>query len=226
MKLEKKIFIGGTLHLETGMRIGGSALGMGIGGADSPVIRDPLTNIPYVPGSSLKGKMRALYEKLYDKHAEKNPGSPCDCGKCEVCEIFGAGANVSLSPSRLIVHDAFMDEKSVLKLNESMNTDMPYTEVKTEVVLDRISSKANPRQIERVPAGTDFHYEMVLDIYKGDDETKYLNVIDECLRLVEDDYLGGSGTRGYGKISFRDKHLSYKDKSVYEGDNRAKEMEV
>lgn len=143
MKLEKKIFMKGKIVAVTGLHIGGSNQGLAIGGADSPVIRDPLTMVPYIPGSSLKGKMRSLLEKQLDKSPN---GRPCDCGSCVVCKIFGTSANKAKEPGRLIVRDAFMSNTSRNVLENSANTDMPYTEVKTEASIDRITSSANPRQ--------------------------------------------------------------------------------
>ena len=166
IKLDKKIFIKGQIITITGLHIGGSNLGMSIGGADSPVLRDPITNVPYIPGSSLKGKMRSLLEKEIGvlKYKTDDKGNlvldkdrqpitpPCNCGKCEACIIFGVSAgDKAEKPGRLIVRDAFMDPASIALLEKSSNTEMPYTEVKTEVNIDRITSKANPRQIERIP---------------------------------------------------------------------------
>ncbi len=223
MKLTKKIFLNCTITANTGMHIGGSNEGMTIGGADSPVLRDPITNIPYVPGSSLKGKMRSLLEKMSGKWGDR--GGPCECGECDICTVFGVSANIAKGPTRLQVRDAFMEKESADKLEESGNTDMPFTEVKTEVVIDRVTSAANPRQIERVPSGATFNCEMVLNIHDGDDETGYLNLIEKGIHLVEDDYLGGSGTRGYGKVSFSELKKSYKTEVEYSNDNKSLPLE-
>lgn len=219
MKLLKKIFINTTITAETGLHIGGSNMGMEIGGADSPVLRDPVSNIPYIPGSSLKGKMRSLLEKMNGKWGKE--GGPCECGECEICRVFGVSAHKAKSPSRLQVRDAFMVAESRQKLEHSSNTDMPYSEVKTEVVIDRVTSKAMPRQIERVPAGTSFNAELILNIYDGDNEQAFLSLIEKGIRLLADDYLGGSGTRGYGKVSFGELNKSFKTEKEYQGDNQA-----
>lgn len=228
MKLDKKVHIKGTIKAETGLHIGGSGQGMAIGGTDSPVLRDPITNVPYIPGSSLKGKMRSLLEKvtgnlnIHDRKAE-----PCKCGNCEVCVVFGVPAEAdSKLPGRLIVRDAFMKKDSVERLDKSANTDMPYTEVKTEVTIDRITSKANPRQIERVPAGAEFDMELVLNVYDEDNINEILNTVKTSLKLVEDDYLGGSGTRGYGQVKIDIENITYKDESIYAGDNVAQNLEA
>lgn len=222
MKLLKKIFINTTITAETGLHIGGSNMGMEIGGADSPVLRDPVSNIPYIPGSSLKGKMRSLLEKMNGKWGDK--GGPCECGECEICRVFGVSAHKAKSPSRLQVRDAFMVEESRQKLEQSSNTDMPYSEVKTEVVIDRVTSSAMPRQIERVPAGASFRAELVLNVHEGDDEQEFLSLLEQGLHLVEDDYLGGSGTRGYGKVSIGELNKSFKTVTEYQGDNQAQPL--
>ena len=228
MKLKKKVIISGSIKAITGLHIGGSGQGMAIGGADSPVLRDPITNVPYIPGSSLKGKMRSLLEKVSGQLTLKNgKAEPCKCGNCEVCTVFGVPAEAdSKLPGRLIVRDAFMKSASVELLDKSNNTDMPYTEVKTEVTIDRIMSKANPRQIERVPAGAEFDMTLILNVYDEDDVSALLNTVKTSLKLVEDDYLGGNGTRGYGQVKINIDDIKYKDESIYAGDNVALKLEV
>lgn len=230
-RITKKIFLKGTIRTQTGLHIGGSNLGMAIGGADSPVLRDPVTNIPYIPGSSLKGKMRSLLEKVTGNLTIKDgKAEPCKCGKCEICTVFGVPADVdskdSKLPGRLIVRDAFMKTESAELLDKSSNTDMPYTEVKTEVNIDRISSKANPRQIERVPAGAEFEMQLILNLYDTDELDLLLNTVKTALKLVEDDYLGGNGTRGYGQVKIDIGDILYKDESIYAGDNVAQKLEA
>jgi len=244
MKLQKKIFISGNITAISGLHIGGSNTEMSIGGADSPVIRDPLTNVPYIPGSSIKGKMRSLLEKVtpgltFNKSiGEKVKIHQCqveDAAQvCPICRLFGLPAEEKgATPPRLIVRDAMMEghddrdnkEKSYYKLANSKNTDMPYTEVKTEVVIDRVTSAAMPRQIERVPAGAVFGLEMILNIYDGDVEQELRNLVEEGKNLLNDDYLGGSGTRGYGKVEMTFDKQSYKNEEVYKGDNEALPLE-
>ena len=258
-KLNKKIFINGSIKAKTGLSVGGSSTGLEIGGADKVVVRNPLTNQPYIPGSSLKGKMRSLLEKFDDKMhitlsktnkagqvLEKNTynttqeipegafikngdvekiavaSMPCKCGTCMICQVFGVSAEDEGGPARLIVRDA--DLSNVDELEKSKNTDMPFTEVKTEVVIDRITSAATPRQFERVPAGAVFILNLVCNIYEGDSETDILNKVFEGLRLVQDDYLGGSGTRGYGQVKFNVESVKFKDQSCYENDTPAQEL--
>ena len=227
-KLIKKIFVSGTIDVKTGLSVGGGSIGLEIGGADKVVVRNPITNQPYIPGSSLKGKMRSLLEKLYGKFTAKqdNEGKtstmPCSCGKCMICKIFGVSAEAEGMPARLIVRDSEL--VNVEELEKSKNTDMPFTELKTEVVIDRITSAATPRQFERVPAGAKFSLNLVCNIYDGDVETDMLNKIFEGLSLVQDDYLGGSGTRGYGEVRFNIEALTCKDQSCYEKNSAAQKL--
>jgi CRISPR-associated RAMP protein, Csm3 family len=242
IKIEKKIFITGTIEAKTGLMVGGSSIGLEIGGADKVVIRNPLTNQPYIPGSSLKGKMRSLLEKttagisINKNITEKVRIHQCKDDTqniCDICKIFGLPAeHKKAENSRLIVRDAdligIIEEGNVIKgkdaikkLLDSKNTDMPYTEVKTEVVIDRITSAATPRNFERVPAGAVFGLNMICNIYEGDDVNEILSKVFEGLRLVQDDYIGGSGTRGYGQVKFGIEKLEYKDQDSYEQDKPA-----
>ena len=226
-----KIFVRGTLTTLTGLHIGGNSVDMAIGGADSVVVRNPLTNDPYIPGSSLRGKMRALLERVRGEEnindndeggfslsnkkealAGKNPDT--SLGK-----LFGVAAENSAEPTRLIVRDALLTGKSREKLLSAPNADMPMTEVKTEVWIDRITSTANPRQIERVPAGAEFTFELVLTLIEGDDHKHFLNLLFEGLRLVQADTLGGSGSRGYGQVKFCVTSLTQRTAEHYKSGN-------
>lgn len=237
-QLTKKILISGIITAKTGLHIGGNSVGMSIGGADNTVVRNPLTNEPYIPGSSLKGKMRSLVEKVEGKFGPQQgeqiiysayTTDPSDI----ICKIFGttpeamkkkSSTNAEQPTSRLIVRDCSMNKKSVADLFQSKDTDMPFTEVKTEVVIDRITSAATPRQLERVPAGAKFDMNLILNIYNGDDETELVNKVFESLALVQNDYLGGKGTRGSGEVKIAIDKLQYKDKSSYESQNNWKEL--
>ena len=222
-KLERKIFIQGDIEAVTGLHIGGSSVGLTIGGAEEIVVRNSLTNEPYIPGSSLKGKMRSLVEKTLIP-GNITDGNPCKCGECVVCRLFGSAPEAKNIPNqtRLIVRDCPLTKESAEQLEQAPETDMPMTEVKTEVSIDRITSVANPRTFERVPAGARFKLEMVLNIYEKDDEKELLNTLMTGMKLVQDDYLGGQGTRGYGRIAIKVDELKFKDLEVYEGENEAK----
>ena len=220
--LTKKTIISGFIELKTGMLVGATETGIGIGGIDKAVIRNPISNQPYIPGSSIKGKMRSLLEKSKNINLEtvikgKQPIRIhiCEDTKCDICKVFGRPAESSSKhgDTRLIVRDASLagyvkDDKMVLGVNgikylaENRYMTLPFTEAKTEVIIDRITSKATPRTFERVPAGTVFYLELVLNVFEGDDEEEMLGLVFEGLKQVQDDYIGGQGSRGYGQVKF------------------------
>ena len=218
-QLKGRVFFTFDILTVTGLHIGGSDTGVEIGGVDNTVIRDRLTNRPYIPGSSLKGKMRSLMEKYAGK--EKNYPrnlqnfhvclSEGEYGTCDICQVFGVPGELEYAtPTRLIVRDVLLSDESATKLENSGRTDLPYTEVKTEVSIDRVTSAANPRQMERVPAGVKFaNAEIVYTIYDGGpcsaaNDIARLKALVMAFQLLEDDYLGGQGTRGSGKVKLTD----------------------
>jgi CRISPR-associated protein Csm3 len=231
IELKGRVFITFDIQAVTGLHIGGSDAGVEIGGVDKTVIRDKLTNRPYIPGSSLKGKMRSLLEKYHNKPINFPKNKPafhvCQSAEpyktCDVCQVFGvSGEQEFATPTRLVVRDTFLSEKSAKDL-ENAQTDLPYTEVKTEVSIDRVTSAANPRQMERVPAGAIFDKaEMVFSLYdiqnengethKAETDLKRLDVVREAMRLLEEDYIGGLGSRGSGKVKFRNIKLVFRGK--------------
>ena len=193
-QLIKKLDIHTALHLISGLHIGGNGDNVEIGGIDNPVIRNSIDRKPYIPGSSLKGKMRCLLEQIY--------GSPKVGGNEKINNLFGfSGDN---KPSKIIVRDAFLTEESVKELKDRQdNLDAPFTEGKWENVIDRIKGTAeHPRQTERVPAGVSFDVEFILNIWDDDDEQEMLGLLKEGIKALENDYLGGSGSRGYGQVKF------------------------
>jgi CRISPR-associated protein Csm3 len=212
-KLIKKVFYTGTITLKTGLHIGGTNASLNIGGPDKFVVRNPISNIPYIPGSSLKGKMRALVEIStgFVTISEKGDVGPTNDSSNIVGKLFGtAGDGDDKHPSRLIVRDADLDVS-----NEDMfsNTDLPYTESKTEVAIDRVTSKANPRTFERVPAGAKFKLELVLNVFENEDEKGLKATLNQAIKLLEDDYLGGHGSRGYGQVKIELENPDGKDKT-------------
>lgn len=221
------------VHVITGLHVGGAAGKLEIGSVDSPVIRDPITGQPYLPGSSVRGKMRSLLERLTGSEQNFQVGRTrgkevfvhtCQSDKevpegkdelnawrtryqrkfmdCPVCSVFGVTGDEPVPhPTALIVRDAQLTPDSVKKLKQA-RTDLPFTEVKWEATIDRVTSAATPRQIERVPAGAVFEkLEMVYSIY-GTSNLRHFPVIFQALALVEEDYLGGLGARGSGKVEF------------------------
>ena len=218
--LKKKLIFSGTITTLTGIHIGGTNSSMAIGGPDKTVVRNPLDNKPYLPGSSIKGKMRALLE-LTEGTIRKDDGDKKIQHKPTfeishlAAQLFGtASGNNNQRPSRLIVRDGKLlsDEK------EFTNTDLPYSETKTEVTIDRVTARANPRQIERVPAGARFELNMVLNVFESDDESRLVKGIFHALQLVQDDYLGGNGSRGYGQISITIDSIHERNTNFYKGE--------
>lgn len=231
--LHGKVLLHGTLACRSGLRIGGSDGELAIGGLDATVIRDPLTRQPYIPGSSLKGKLRSLLERFSDKEFNHNGGTTnnpiwrheCADPACPVCRLFGAsspsrerGDNL---PARVLVSDCFLTEESEKEL-AGIEGGMPYTEWKTENGLDRITCAANPRQIERVPAGAVFAFSLIYSV----DDLAAVNE-DLChlltlLRLLEDDALGGGGSRGNGRVSVTLTAAEVRTRDFYLGTEPAK----
>lgn len=192
-KLVKKILVSTKLTVVTGLHIGGSKDSVEIGGIDNPVIKVATRkNQPYIPGSSLKGKMRCLLEQVNGATA---------VGKSEIVNnLFGYASNNQ--PSKLIVRDAYLTADSVEKL-VAASLDMPYTENKYENTIDRVKGKAeHPRQSERVPAGAEFDVEMVINVWDNDKANELKQLLQQGIALIENDYLGGSGSRGYGQVKF------------------------
>lgn len=220
-KINGKVLIEATLKLESGLHIGATESGLEVGGIDSPVIRDPITMEPYIPGSSLKGKVRSLLEKLTDKEFNKNSGKgvyrhECSDPDCEVCRLFGSagGKNDDNMPSRIAIRDARLTPESLEELKH-IETGLLYTEWKTENSLDRVTSAASPRQLERVPAGSQFILTMVYTIEDEEQAEEDLKNIMAALKLLEDDALGGGGSRGNGNISFSMKSIKRYPKEFY-----------
>ncbi|MFW6030641.1 MAG: type III-A CRISPR-associated RAMP protein Csm3 [Halanaerobiales bacterium] len=218
MQLLAKFFIKGKIKTLTGLSIGGSNEDVMIGGIDNNVIKTS-EGVPFIPGSSLKGKLRSLLEKIEGKNI-------CKCGSCDICAIFGTGAagkDPEVGPTRLFARDALMDEKTknMMENKEGIfkELELTYTEGKWENIIDRKTSKAkDPRQSERVPSSAQFDFEMVFNKLEEADYDRLKELI-VGLRLLEDDYLGGSGSRGYGRIEFNDLNIGVKTRKEYEKDN-------
>lgn len=190
-----KIQITGTIEVVTGMHIGGSEAFAAIGAIDSPVIIDPLSRKPIIPGSSLKGKMRALLAKAYNPTVVNHND---DSEKISI--LFGSSANNKLMTSRLIFSDMILANYDEL---HSKGLDS-ITEVKFENTISRTTSVANPRQIERVIRGSKFKLNIIYDVLEDyqDQALDDIKILVEGMKLLQYDYLGGGGTRGNGKIKF------------------------
>ena len=193
-----KVKIDGIIYLESGLHIGGSSAFAAIGATDSPVIKDPISNLPIIPGSSLKGKIRAL---LYRTSHNQNTSSDLGKDSDEISRLFGNSMKEEYKVGRLIFRDALLSNKDELDKIGVRN----YTEVKFENTIDRITAVANPRQIERAIRSSEFQFEVMYEITDKslDEVAEDMTILRDGLRLLELDYLGGSGSRGYGKIVFK-----------------------
>ncbi len=192
-----KIEISGTIEIVTGLHIGGSSAFSAIGAVDSPVIIDTRTNQPMIPGSSLKGKMRALLAKQYNTAIAKTADDDAEC----LTNLFGSAK--SKKESRVLFTDMFLDNLDELKRAGLTGA----TEVKFENSISRMTAVANPRQIERVVRGAQFPMQLIYEYTDKTDEETLLQdfrILKEGFKLLEYDYLGGSGSRGYGRIKFLD----------------------
>ena len=117
------------------------------------------------------------------------------------------------SPARLAVFDAPLDLDSITaQMRENLDDEL--TEVKSENAIDRITSQANARTFERVPAGARFRTRFVMDVLCEEDAPLF-NLLVQGLRLLEDDALGGGGSRGSGRVRFSDLKVSWRGKDYY-----------
>jgi CRISPR-associated protein Csm3 len=211
MQLECIKQLTGTITVITGLHIGAGKDSLEIGGLDQPIIKNPLTKEPYIPGSSIKGKMRSLLE--ISRFSSLRPqtrkfiaeGKPCGCAEagCPACTIFGTSASEKgndLGPTRMIMRDATLTDAWRQKFQRNELT----MEVKYENVIHRVKGVAeHPRPLERVPAGVAFAFNLSFKVFTGDDP----QLIDEVyrgLRLIELDALGGCSSRGSGQVRFDD----------------------
>lgn len=215
---KENYIIKGKIVCKTGLHIGGANESIEIGGIDNIIIRDSISDLPYIPGSSLKGKMRSLME-IYDKETSQNiiskGGDACKCGKCLICQVFGSSADSTDSqrgPTRIIVRDSFIDDETIEEWKKHEDV-IRGAEIKYENTINRINSNANPRPSERVPKGSKFNFEIVFSIF--DDDEYNLPAIFNAMKLVEDNYLGGYGSRGYGQVTFEDISISKRDADYY-----------
>lgn len=194
-----KIQITGQIEAVTGMHIGGNSAFAAIGAVDSPVVKDSRTNLPMLPGSSLKGKMRSLLAKVYNTRVV-NPDEDHE----RVRRVFGSaqkGAGKS-KPSRILVSDMLLANEKELR-DRAVNS---LTEVKFENSINRQTAVANPRQIERVIPGAKFDLDIIYEAGPEEELQEDIALLAEGFRLLQYDYIGGHGSRGYGKIRFTDLH--------------------
>ena len=191
-----KLEITGILEVLTGMHIGGSSAFAAIGAVDSPVIRDTLSDMPMIPGSSLKGKLRTLLAQQYNG----KPVSTYDDDDPRILRLFGSARKNAVKRSRLLFRDMQLNNMDELR-GQGLHS---ATEVKFENNIIRLTAVANPRQIERVIRGAEFALSIVYDMHdvQPDEVLEDMSLLAEGMRLLQYDYLGGHGSRGYGKVQF------------------------
>ena len=185
-----KIRINGEIELLTGLHIGTGGEFAAIGAADSPVIKDVITNESIIPGSSLKGKLRSMLGARYSIKNANGADDDCD----EIKRLFGSVDK----PSRLIFSDMTISNKDELN---SLNV-YTTTETKFENTINRLSGVANPRQIERTIRGCKYSMDIIYNLKEEDEALEDMKMLAEGFKLLEFDYLGGHGSRGYGKVKF------------------------
>lgn len=233
-KLIGKVRLSGKIKAETGLHIGGSKTALDIGGIDLNVIKTA-EGVPFIPGSSLKGKLRSILAREHgsvsiSRHKGVKEDEKTDDDFPVIRELFGSASNKAPScPSRIMVRDAALDKEFFNDpgKNGGMFSELEdYTESKWENTIDRKSGKANPRQLERVPAGAEFNFEIMYNVFDDGQKVTHLNEIIKALRILEDDYLGGQGSRGYGKISFPREAMKYEYKSIENYKNGDKWQEL
>lgn len=236
LKLVGKLILEGEMHCETGLHVGVGKGSLEIGGADNPVVKDAHGR-PYVPGSTLRGRIRALLEQatgmavpselvfISKRKGQEVRIHQSDRPDDEICILFGrspgrmekvGGGDIEsnhATPARLSVFDAPLVPESITpQMRETLDDEL--TEVKSENAIDRITSQANPRTLERVPAGAIFKIRMVLDMLCAEDST-LMPLVAQGLRLLEDDALGGGGSRGSGRVRFNNLKLTWRGKDYY-----------
>jgi len=199
MRLKRYAKLTAIIHLKSGLHIGSGE--MVERGEPLPVIKSLRTKLPYIPGSSLKGKMRHLLELKYRyDSSEVQTGNPCGCGKCQICLLFGSSrVETTKEPARLLFRDCSLTDSSI-NLIEKIEL-----EEKPGIKIDRKSGKVAEKAlftIERVPEGCEFDLELSIRIFEGDNENAVKNWLAMGLFLIEQDALGGSGTRGSGYVEF------------------------
>lgn len=210
MILHEYVTFKGEVVPRSGLRVGGSGGQLEIGAVDNTIIRDPLTRLPYIPGSSLKGKMRSGLEALkqnFNRDERPQNNEPCGCGKCLVCRVFGPYQNTrsNAGPTRLLVRDLHLTPEAQARYRQAEQEGVSAIEEKMENLINRQTRAAtNPRTSERVAPGLAFELQLVLRVFEPDNHDELVGVVRQALALVEVEGLGSSVSRGYGQVEIRD----------------------
>ena len=222
MQLTNIHILEATLILETGLHIGGGDSEIHIGGIDNEVIKHPVSGEPYIPGSSLKGKIRSLLEwksgavqeaPLGKKEYDNAQNGQQQAVKA-ILQLFGISGDTQnesfqkeIGHTRVSFWDCPLNKDYADRLRED---NLPLTEAKSENRINRIAGTAHPRQTERVPAGARFDFKLTVKQFDGDEEALFDTLL-QGLKLLEWDSLGGSGSRGYGKVKLQNLRKNGKD---------------
>jgi len=205
-RLKESRVITGQIEVVTGLRVGANVEQMEISGLDNPILRNPFTDEPYIPGSSLKGKMRSLSEWYHGELPLPSGDLVRDCKTDgRVARVFGVSAQRGreVGPTRTLVRDAVL----CVADRERFKSGEPISEIKTENSINRLTAHPTPRTMERVLPEVRFDFEIVYRIFDmGDggrtDEDNFESVLLMAMALLEQDYLGSCGSRGCGQIRF------------------------
>lgn len=224
-KLIAKILISGQIEAKTGLHIGGSKSSLDIGGVDMNVIKTP-QGVPFIPGSSLKGKLRSLLAKTYGSKGvtrkdyirdskQKDDNIVVDDDIESIYKIFGSPNKQGYT--RIIVRDALLNKEHFKNEFKDAEMELEYSDVKVENRINRLEGTArDPRYLERVPTGAIFDFEMVYDVYDDELEDEHLSQIKIAMHLLQNDFIGGHGSRGSGQIKFNEVSLIRKTIENYE----------
>jgi CRISPR-associated protein Csm3 len=236
IRLAGKLILDASLVCLTGLHIGAGKGSLEIGGADNPVVKDAFGR-PIVPGSSLRGRLRSLLEHalgltspdemvyLSRRRGQEVRIHQSDRADDPICLLFGrnpgrmermkgdAVESRHITPARLAIYDAPLELESITaQMREQLDDEL--TEVKSENAIDRITAQANPRTLERVPAGARFRVRIVIDLLQEGDQ-KLVPLVVQGLRLMEDSALGGGGSRGSGRIEFQNIRAVWRSRRYY-----------
>ena len=211
-----KLEISGVIESLTGLHIGGGSQFAAIGAVDSVVIKDIQDDLPMIPGSSLKGKLRSLLSKQLSA-GELPKGHNQDDDRIK--RLFGHAESKNPKTSRIYFSDIFMSEESREELE---NSDMDATEIKFENTITRSTGVANPRQIERAIKGISYNMSLIYNIENESEIEEDFKLLKMAFKLLKYDYLGANGSRGYGRVDVKD--LDVKALIVDEEDENCKNV--
>ena len=211
-----KLEISGVIESLTGLHIGGGSQFAAIGAVDSVVIKDIQDDLPMIPGSSLKGKLRSLLSKQLSA-GELPKGHNQDDDRIK--RLFGHAESKNPKTSRIYFSDIFMSEESREELE---NSDMDATEIKFENTITRSTGVANPRQIERAIKGISYNMSLIYNIENESEIEEDFKLLKMAFKLLKYDYLGANGSRGYGRVDIKD--LDVKALIVDEEDENCKNV--